>query len=141
MSKPQTLLMSYIVCDLLSKSDQTVAHEAWVKIIEDMHEDFKKAGALRQTVSQIWNRKGTFKLGFMWEYKDEKAFNACQKLFRIAEAEFVKKTGISWRITPTRGIVLADMQFLSSSSNFLLISIVIILLNIIYFVVLGLHRN
>jgi len=111
MSKPETLLMSYIVCDLLSKSDQTVAHEAWVKIIEDMHEDFKKAGALRQTVSQIWNRKGTFKLGFMWEYKDEKAFNACQKLFRIAEAEFVKKTGISWRITPTRGIVLADIQF------------------------------
>ena len=39
MSKPETLLMSYIVCDLLSKSDQTVAHEAWVKIIEDMHED------------------------------------------------------------------------------------------------------
>ena len=91
MSKPETLLMSYIVCDLLSKSDQTVAHEAWVKIIEDMQEDFKKAGALRQTVSQIWNRKGTFKLGFMWEYKDERAFNACQKLFRIAEAEFVKK--------------------------------------------------
>ena len=47
----------------------------------------------------------------MWEYKDEKAFNSCQKLFRVAEAEFVKKTGISWRITPTRGIVLADMQF------------------------------
>ena len=111
MSKPDTLLMSYIVCDLLSKSDQTVAQEAWMKIIENMQEDFKKAGALRQTVSQIWNRKGTFKLGFMREYKDEKAFNACQELFRIAEAEFVKKTGISWRITPTRGIVLADMQF------------------------------
>ena len=91
MSKPETLLMSYIVCDLLSKSDQTVAHEAWVKIIEDMHEDFKKAGALGQTVSQIWNRKGTFKLGFMWEYKDEKAFNACQKLlFRIAGVSLLK---------------------------------------------------
>ena len=111
MSKPDTLLMSYIVCDLFSKSDQTVAQEAWIEIIENMEVDFKKAGALRQTVSQIWNRKGTFKLGFMWEYKDEKAVNACQELFRIAEAEFVKKTGISWRITPTRGIVLADMQF------------------------------
>ena len=111
MSKPDTLLMSYIVCDLLSKSDQTVAQEAWIKIIENMQEDFKKGGALRQTVSQIRNRKGTFKLSFMWEYKDEKAFNACQELFRIAEAEFVKKTGIPWRITPTRGIVLADMQF------------------------------
>ena len=62
MSKPDTLLMSYIVCDLLSKSDQTVAQEAWIEIIENMEVDFKKAGALRQTVSQIWNRKGTFKL-------------------------------------------------------------------------------
>ena len=60
-----------------------------------MHEDFKKAGALRQTVSQIWNRKGTFKLGFMWEYKDEKAFIACQNLFREAEMKFEQKAKIS----------------------------------------------
>jgi hypothetical protein len=30
MPKPENLLMSYIVCDMLSKSDQTVAHDAWV---------------------------------------------------------------------------------------------------------------
>ena len=36
MSKSDTLLMSYIVCDLLSKSDQTVAQEAWIKIIENI---------------------------------------------------------------------------------------------------------
>ena len=111
MSKPETLLMSYIVCDLLSKSDQTVAQDAWVKIIEDMQEDFQKAGALRQTVSQIWNRKGTFKLGFMWEYKDEKAFVECQKIFREAEKEFKKKTGIIWKVFSNRGIVLYDVIY------------------------------
>ena len=78
MPKPENLLMSYIVCDMLSKSDQTVAHDAWVEIIEEMSDRFKSAGATRQTVSQIWNREGTFKLGFMWEYKDEKAFVRCQ---------------------------------------------------------------
>ena len=94
MPKPENLLMSYIVCDMLSKSDQTVAHDAWVRIIEDISESFKAAGATRQTVSQIWNREGTFKLGFMWEYKDEKAFVQCQSLFREAEVEFQKRTGI-----------------------------------------------
>ena len=108
---PDSKLMSYITSDFQSQSDLKVGQMEWEKIMEEKFQKFKNAGALRQTVSQIWNRKGTFKLGFMWEYKDEKAFNACQKLFRIAEAEFVKKTGISWRITPTRGIVLADMQF------------------------------
>ena len=65
MPKPENLLMSYIVCDMLSKSDQTVAHDAWVKITEEMSDRFKSAGATRQTVSQIWNREGTFKLGFL----------------------------------------------------------------------------
>ena len=111
MSKPQNLLMSYIVCDLLSKSDQTVAHGAWVNIIEKMSDRFKSAGATRQTVSQVWTREGTYKLGFMWEYKDEKAFVQCQSLFREAEVEFKKQTGINWKITPTRGIVLTDMHF------------------------------
>ena len=108
---PDSKLMSYITSDFQSQSDLKVGQMEWEKIMEEKFQKFKNAAALCQTVSQIWNRKGTFKLGFMWEYKDEKAFNACQKLFRIAEAEFVKKTGISWRITPTRGIVLADMQF------------------------------
>ena len=107
----ESKLMSYITSDFASKSDMKVGAEEWQAIIQEMLPKFKKAGAIRQTVSQIWNKEGVFRLGNMWEYKDEKAFNACQKLFRIAEAEFVKKTGISWRITPTRGIVLADMQF------------------------------
>ena len=41
MPKPENLLMSYIVCDMLSKSDQTVAHDAWVEIIEEISDRFK----------------------------------------------------------------------------------------------------
>ena len=108
---PDSKLMSYITSDFQSQSDLKVGQMEWEKIMEEKFQKFKNAGALRQTVSQIWNKEGTLRLGHLWEYKDEKAFNACQKLFRIAEAEFVKKTGISWRITPTRGIVLADMNF------------------------------
>ena len=58
-----------------------VAEEEWQKIIQEMSSRFKSAGALRQTVSQVWNKEGVFMLGNMWEYKDEKAFIACQPLF------------------------------------------------------------
>ena len=108
---PESKLISYITSDFQTKSDMKVGETEWEIIMNEKFEKFKKAGAIRQTVTQIWNKEGTLRLGHLWEYKDEKAFNACQELFRVAEAEFVKRTGISWRITPTRGIVLADMQF------------------------------
>ena len=47
---------------------------------------FQDAWALRQVVTQIWNQEGSFILGNLWEYTDEKAFITCQELFREAEA-------------------------------------------------------
>ena len=36
MAKSEPLLISYIACDLLSKSDQIVVHKARIKIIAEM---------------------------------------------------------------------------------------------------------
>jgi hypothetical protein len=47
----------------------------------------------------------------MWEYKDEKAFIECQKLFREVEMEFNKKTGIVHKVFSNRGIILNDVFF------------------------------
>jgi hypothetical protein len=47
----------------------------------------------------------------MWEYKDEKSFIDCQPLFREAEAEFEKETGIIHKLYPSRGIILHDVEF------------------------------
>ena len=83
-----SVLMSYITSTFQTKSDMRVAEEEWQKIIQEMSSRFKSAGALRQTVSQVWNKEGVFMLGNMWEYKDEKAFIACQKLLNgIADDE------------------------------------------------------
>ena len=71
-----------------------VAEEEWQKIIQEMSSRFKSAGASRQTVSQVWNKEGVFMLGNMWEYKDEKAFIACQTLFREAEKKLDERTSI-----------------------------------------------
>ena len=104
----ESTLMSYITTDFVSKSDMRVGAEEWQAIIEEMLPKFKKAGAIRQTVSQIWNKEGVFRLGAMWEYKDEKAFTECQKLFREAEKKFEQKAQISVKDFSNRGIILYD---------------------------------
>jgi hypothetical protein len=90
----ESKLMSYITSDFQTKSDMIVAEKEWSNIIESMSKKFKSAGAIHQIVSQFWNKEGIFRLGHMWEYKDEKAFIECHKLFREVEMEFNKKTGM-----------------------------------------------
>ena len=105
----ESKLMSYITSDFSSKSDMRVGAEEWQAIIEEMPPKFKKAGAIRQTVSQIWNKEGVYRLGTMWEYKDEKAFIECQNLFREAEKKFDQKTQIAVKDFSNRGIILYDV--------------------------------
>ena len=105
----ESKLMSYITSDFASKSDMKVGAEEWQAIIQEMLPKFKKAGAIRQTVSQIWNKECVFRLGNMWEYKDEKAFIECQELFREAEMKFDQKTQISVKNFSNRGIILYDV--------------------------------
>ncbi len=81
----------------------------WAEIIEPMLPRFKEAGALRQVVSQVRNNEGSFILSNTWEYADEKAFVACQKLFREAEAELAKRSDISQIITASRSVILRDV--------------------------------
>ena len=104
----ESKLMSYITSDFGSKSDMRVGVEEWQAIIEEMLPKFKKAGAIRQTVSQIWNKEGVFRLGTLWEYKDEKAFIECQKLFREAEIKFQQKAQIAVKDFSNREIILYD---------------------------------
>ena len=66
---PDSKLMSYITSDFQSQSDLKVGQMEWEKIMEEKFQKFKNAGALRQTVSQIWNKEGTLRLGHLWEYK------------------------------------------------------------------------
>ena len=82
----------------------------WAEIIEPMLPRCKEAGALRQVVSQVWNKKGSFILANTWEYADEKAFVACQELFREAKAELAKRSHISQIITASRSMILRDVH-------------------------------
>ena len=103
-------LMSYIKAKYSSKSDMMLFEREWQEVISKMPSRFKEAGALRQVVTQIWNQEGRFILGNLWEYADEKAFIACQELFREAEAAHSESTGVSSIILPSRGVILHDTR-------------------------------
>ena len=49
-------LISYITSDFQTKSDMKVGEVEWEKIMNKNFDKFKKAGAVRQTVTQIWNK-------------------------------------------------------------------------------------
>lgn len=101
-------LMSYITSKFASKADMVLAEREWQDVIGPMLPRFKEAGAMRQVVTQIWNNEGSFILGNLWEYADEKAFIACQELFREAEARRSEISDISSIIVPSRGVILHD---------------------------------
>ena len=103
-------IMSYITQDFQSKSDLIVGGEEWQKVVLDMQSKFAKAGAIRQTVSQVFNKDGIQRLGNLWEYTDEKAFVDCQLLFREAEQKF-NKTEIPQKLFSNRGVILHDVYF------------------------------
>ena len=51
-------IMSYITQDFQSKSDLIVGGEEWRKVVLKMQSKFAEAGAVRQTVSQVFNKDG-----------------------------------------------------------------------------------
>ena len=75
----ETKLISYIITDFISKSEMRMTEISWQEIINKYEEKFKKAGALRQTISRIWDKDNVYRLGHLWEYKDDNAFKECQK--------------------------------------------------------------
>ena len=103
-------LMSYITAKYSSKSDMMLSEREWQEVMGEMLPHLKEAGALRQVVTQIWNQEGSFILGNLWEYANEKAFIACQELFRKAEAAHSESTGVSSIIVPSRGVILQDTR-------------------------------
>ena len=107
----ESKLISYITADYKTKSDMKVGMMEWQKIIQEMMPRFKRAGALRQTASQVFNKEGIFRLGYTWEYKDEKAFIECQGLFREAESIFDNRTEIIRKVFANRGVIIEDVIF------------------------------
>ena len=100
-------LINYTTRDFLSENEL----ELYISKQDEIYtpgviEEFKKSGLLRRVVTKIWNKEGVARVGILFEYRDEKAFVACQTLLDKYHAPQVK-TFVN-KVVGSRGIVLHE---------------------------------
>ena len=106
----ETLFMNCMELDFSS----IVEMEHWIATFEekvwtkDIMRDLVKNGLVRRTVAQVWNKEN-FRLTSNFEYENEKAYNACQKI--IKEKVLPKASKIySIKTRNNRGIIIYDFR-------------------------------
>ena len=102
--------MSYTNSYYKTKDDMNAGETEWQKIVKQNFDRFKKAGAMRQTVSKIWNKE-EIRIREMWEYKNEKSFIDCQKLIEEIEVEFNEKYELKTKKFSNKGVILYENDF------------------------------
>ena len=71
-------------------------------------EEFTKAGMLRRVLTKLWNKEGVHRVGILFEYRDQKAYIACQSLLEKHYIPMVK-TFIT-KVIGSRGIVVHEFS-------------------------------
>ena len=106
----ETLFMNVMELDFPSKIElehwlETFQDRIWT---DDLMAELSKAGLIRVTVSQVWNKEN-HRLTRVFEYESEKAYRDCQK---IIEEKVVPKVGKNYntKYRNNRGIVLYDYR-------------------------------
>ena len=66
----------------------------------------KAKGLLRFSILRIWNKEGIFRLGYLFEYKDEDAYKSCQEIWTKEESDVKANSPV--KNFANRGIVLED---------------------------------
>ena len=74
--------------------------------IRKQDEIFIEAGMLRRVVTQIWNKKETFRVGIIFEYKDQTAYKNCQSLLEKHYLPYLKD--YNTKVIGSRGIVVHE---------------------------------
>ena len=67
---------------------------------------FIEAGMLRRTVTQIWNKQGSFRVGILFEYRDKSAYESCQTLLKKHYLPAVE--GLTTKVVGSRGVVVHE---------------------------------
>ena len=106
----ETLFMNCMELDFATKVElehwmATFEEKVWT---EDIMKELSKAGLVRRTVAQVWNKQN-HRLTSTFEYEDENANKACPK---IIEEKVVPKVGKNYntKYRNNRGIVLHDYR-------------------------------
>ena len=69
----------------------------------------KANGILRMVTIKVWNKEGVSRLGHLFEYEDDKAYQKCQPIFQ--EIERNEKEDQLIKVFGNRGVVLEEYDF------------------------------
>jgi len=69
----------------------------------------KANGILRMVTTKVWNKEGVNRLGYLFEYEDDKAYQKCQPIFQEIERNEKKDQMI--KVFGNRGVVLEEYDF------------------------------
>ena len=102
-----TTLINYSTRDFASKEDlELYLKRQDAAFSPDVTKLFTDAGMLRRVVTRIWNKKHTFRVGIVFEYRDQATFEACKPLLEKHYLSAVE--GLATQVFGSRGVVLHE---------------------------------
>ena len=97
-------IVNYSTVDFSSKNDMEITIMRWNNEQKSKYlPELKKKGMIRHAMLRIWNKEGVYRLGFIFEYRDEKAYKECQPIWQEIERLNPETPA---KIFANRGIVL-----------------------------------
>ena len=112
--KNSAKLSSYTIVDFPTKAQLNL----FLKYMEQRNndkiviEEMKEAGLIKRIVSQIWNATNAYRIGIIYEYKDEESFTKFQIVLKdFLEKSETKELLAGAKISSSRGVVLFENNF------------------------------
>ena len=102
----ESKLINYTTQDFSTESDMLFTIHYWQDNKDKFLSQLKSKGLIRYVMVRVWNREGGFRLGHLFEYKDENSYKKCQSIWQDVEQH--GKTKVPIRVVANRGIVLED---------------------------------
>jgi hypothetical protein len=104
-----TKLINYTTREFMSEGELelyiTKQNEVYTP---EVIEEFIKAGMLRRVLTKLWNKKGVYRVGVLFEYSDENAYASCQGLLEKYHNPIVKN--FITKVVGSRGIVVHEFS-------------------------------
>ena len=102
-------LINYTTQDFVSEKELELKLFRWSNIKDKYLPKLKANGILRIVTTKVWNKEGISRLGHLFEYEDDKAYQKCQPIFQ--EIERIEKEDQLIKNFGNRGVVLEEYDF------------------------------
>ena len=84
-STKKSKLINYTTQDFVSEKELELKLFRWNNVKDKYLPKLKAKSILKIVTKKAWNKEGVSRLGHLFEYEDDKAFQKCQPIFQEIE--------------------------------------------------------